>query len=138
MRHLARQTLNVLMVAVLLAAGGLNGYGAALAAFDKHEHGVHGLHDHAPHSHAGDHDHGDTSDVANLNVADATPSGGDPAADCGLCSHVHVHSCCVYAVPAADLGLKLGLTRSAAPVAISHIPPGQLTTPLFRPPRVTA
>lgn len=123
------------MVAVVLAAGSLNGYAAALASFDQHEHGMHGLHDHGAHAHAGHHDDGDASS----DVADATQKGGeDPYASCGMCQHVHVHTCCAYGVPPADVTLKLTHERVSIPVAGSHIPPGQLATPLFRPPRAIA
>jgi hypothetical protein len=133
MRRLARHALHFLMVAVVLVAGGLNGYSAALAAFDVHEHGAAGVHDHGLHDHAGDHDHGDAFEVADVPQGD-----GDPAASCGLCTHTHAHSCCAYAVPAADLTLKLAHERSSVRAATSHIPHGQLAAPLFRPPRAIA
>ncbi|MCC7251875.1 hypothetical protein [Hyphomicrobium sp.] len=131
MRRLARQVLHLLMVAVLLSAGSLNGYAAVLEAFHVHDHGGHGLHDHAA-----DHEH--TGNV--LDVADAThdQDKDDPAAKGNLCAGVHVHCCCTYAVPAADLTLKLPHERTSVPAAASHIPHGQLASPLFRPPRAIA
>lgn len=121
------------MVAVVLAAGSLNGYAGALETFDVHEHGGLGLYDHGTHDHAADHDHDE-----DLDTADAAHNDGDPASNCGLCTHTHAHCCCTYAVPATDLVLKLGNERASVLAAASHIPPGQLATPLFRPPRAIA
>lgn len=126
MRQLARQLLNVLMVAVLLAAGGVSAYAAGLSAFEAHEHGVHEAHDHGLHQHADS----DTSAMAGA----AGHDDADPASQCSLCAQIHVHSCCSYAVPAADLALKLSPERMSVPVAASHIPAGQLASPLYRPP----
>ena len=131
MRQSARQILRLFMVAVLLSAGGLNAHAAAMAAFDAHEHGHHGLHDHAA-----DHQHG-----AGL---DADPCGSqgcddEPASTGKPCAHLHGHCCTAYAVPAADCILKLAHdARAAVPAAVSHIPHGQLSSPLFRPPRAIA
>lgn len=119
------------MVAVVLAAGSLNGYAGALAAFDVHEHGSHGLHDHM----AG-HDHGDASDLADAAHDQDRCCDGDPAAK--LCTQMHVHCCCAYAVPAADLVLKLADEHATVAAAVSHMPHGQLASPLFRPPRAIA
>lgn len=125
MRHLARQVLNALMIAVLLAAGGVSAYAAGLAPFEADEHGVHAAHDHGLHHHAD----GDASAMVG-----AAEHDDDPASQCSLCAQIHVHSCCSYAVPAADLALKLSPERMSVPVATSHIPAGQLASPLYRPP----
>jgi hypothetical protein len=140
MRRLARQFLRLFMVAVAISASSLNGYSATLAAFDVHAHGGHGLHDHGVHSHAADHDHdhGDALDVAAAAAAQAPCCDDDPAAKGNLCTGMHAHCCCAYAVPTADLALKLGHERAPVAVAVSHIPHGQLAAPLFRPPRAIA
>ena len=46
MRHLARQLLCLLVVAVALGASAMNGYAAVLSAFDIHAHGHHGAQRH--------------------------------------------------------------------------------------------
>lgn len=121
------------MVAVLLVAGSLNAYAVSLEAFDAHEHAGHGQHVHGPQDDAAGHDHGDAP-----TLADAASGEDHAPGNCGLCKHMHAHSCCAYAVPATDLILKLAHARASVPVAVSHIPPGQLAAPLFRPPRAVA
>lgn len=141
MRQLARQFLHVFMVAVAISASSLSGYAATLAAFDVHAHGGHGLHDHGSQDHAAghsyDHDHGDALDVADA-AQDKAPGSDDTTSKGNLCTGMHVHCCCPYAVPAADITLKLAHERASVPTVASHIPHGQLASPLFRPPRAVA
>jgi hypothetical protein len=137
MRQLARQFLRLFMVAVAISASSLNGYAATLAAFDVHTHGGHGFHDHAVgHSHDHD-DHGDALDVADA-AQDQDPASDGTGSKGNLCTGMHVHCCCPYAVPTADITLKLAHERASVPVVVSHIPHGQLASPLFRPPRAGA
>lgn len=127
------------LVAVVFAAGGLNG---AFACTDigaagtdihvaAHDHGAHadglGAHDHDAHE-AGA--LGDPSDGASH-----VPSG----MDCDDCPHMHVHCCASTAVPPGDYGLKLAFS-SGLPSAEkgSLLPLGQLFYPLLRPPRAAA
>lgn len=127
MRLLARQILRVVMVAVALSASSLNGYAAVLAAFDTHAHGHHGTHSHPAHDH-------DLVVVADDAVGDEEPSSSDQP-----CKHVHMHCCSTVAVTAADVSLSVAVYgRTVVPVADSHIPPGQIAAPLFRPPRAIA
>lgn len=132
MRQFARQILRVCLLTVAITASSLNGYAAALAAFDAHMHGDHGLHSHAAH----DHDRGAGHD----GHVDTDPSDDGPvSSDDGVCKHMHVHCCSAFAVPAAECGLKL--TDAGRPVVqriVSPIPPGEGTASLFRPPRSTA
>lgn len=128
MRQLARQFLRVVMVAVAVSASSLNGYAAVLAAFDTHAHGSHGMHEHPSHDHEpGLHsDHGAHDE--------------DPASSDQPCKHMHMHCCSSVAVATADAGLSdtAAYARAAVSIANSHIPPGQLASPLFRPPRAVA
>jgi hypothetical protein len=129
MRHLARQILRIALVAVALGASSLNGYAAALAAFE-HTHGHHhGTHVHGVHAHAVDATAGDP----------ASSDDDGPAAGDKICKHMHAHCCGATAVPPAECSLKLGdLPRQVVPRAASHIPPGEGASSLFRPPRATA
>jgi len=129
---LARQILRVVMVAVALSASSLSGYMGVLAAFDVHAHGHHGVHAHD----FAHHDHGVVAEAD----AQGQPQTGDEQGSANhVCAHMHVNCCGSFAVPAAECGLKLAeRTRVAGPVADSHIPPGQIASPLFRPPRASA
>jgi len=126
------------MVAVVLGVSGLNGYAWVLAAFDVHEHGHHAPHSHAPQSPAA-HDH-DGLDAESLYTAlDQGQNEDDPASADHICAHVHAHCCGSFAVAAQDYALSVNVvTPSVVPVARSHIPPGELASPLFRPPRAIA
>lgn len=126
------------MVAVVLGVSGLNGYASVLAAFDVHEHGHHAPHSHAPQSHAS-HDH-DGLDTQGLSAAlDQGQHEDEPASTDQPCAHVHVHCCGSFAVAAQDCTLTGSVVqRAVVPVAQSHIPPGELASPLFRPPRAIA
>ncbi len=125
MRLLARQILRLVVVAVALSAASLNGYASVLAAFDTHAHGHHGTHSHP----AQDHEHG-------LDAGHAMQD-EDPASSDQPCKHVHLHCCCSSVVmAAADVGFTIAaFTHVTVPVANSHVPPGQLASPLYRPPR---
>ncbi len=117
------------MVAVALSASSLNGYAAVLAAFDTHAHGHHGVHSHPVHDH--DDEHG-------LGV-DHAMQDEDPASSDQSCKHVHMHCCTSVAVAAADYALTdTAYARAVVPIADSHLPPGQISSPLFRPPRAVA
>lgn len=132
MRLLARQFLRLFVVAVAISVSGINSYAGVLAAFDMHEHGHHGLHDHPTH------DHGSALDVDHATL-DQDHDDQDPASSEQPCTHVHAHCCSTVAVPATEFGLKSAdFAPAAVPFANSHIPPGQLAAPLFRPPRASA
>ena len=127
MRPLARQILRLAVVAVALGAASLNGYASVLAAFDTHAHGAHGTHSHPAH----DHEQG-------LDTGSAMQDEG-PASNDQPCQHVHMHCCSSVAVAATGYNLTIAdYARVVVPVADSHIPPGQLASPLFRPPRAVA
>lgn len=148
-----RQFLRFFMVAVALCASSLNGYSAVLEAFESHTHGPMGAHVH--HAHDGDHAHDGVSDGVSV---DADHAGHDHAAHPGQacdeagcdepqdepksashCAYMHTHCCASFAVPAGDCTLKLGTpVRAIVPERASLIPPGQLASPLFRPPRAIA
>lgn len=131
MRLLARQILRLAVVAVALSAASLNGYASVLAAFDTHAHGHHGTHSHPAHDQG--HDHGDGLDAGHA-MQDEDPVSGDQP-----CKHVHMHCCSSVAVTIADFDLTdADYARIVVPVADSHLPPGQLASPLFRPPRAVA
>jgi hypothetical protein len=137
MRHLVRQFLRFIVVAAAIGISGVNAYAGVLAAFDTHAHGVHGVHSHPSHDDHG-HDHGDGhQDHAAL---DQDPNDRNPASnDNQPCTHVHVHCCSSFAVQAVDITLIVGTdARTIVPVADSHIPHGELASPLFRPPRAIA
>ncbi|MGE0024074.1 MAG: hypothetical protein AB7S70_10650 [Hyphomicrobium sp.] len=140
MQRLVRKILHVLLFAVALSASAANGYAAALAAFDAHSHGPHGTHSHAAHQ-----------DHASYERADQPLGGGDvgsfdsdqsgSASTDEPCTQMHGHCCSslATAIPAGDCSLKVAdRDRAAVPIAKSHVPPGQLGSPLFRPPRVLA
>jgi hypothetical protein len=148
MRHLARQALNVLMLVIAFSVSGMNGYASALAACPMHEHG-------AAHVHATDsqneigngaapsvHDHGAEIAVQHVHAGSdaATPDGDQPASGDGPCTHVHLHCCATFAVAAADYGLMIAVHDRAAavPVGEAHVLLGQISSPLFRPPRASA
>jgi hypothetical protein len=132
MHALTRQFLRIFMVAVALSASSLSGYMGVLAAFDVHAHGHHGVHSHA-------HDHGVFEQVAQ-DHHDASQSDGDEQNSANhVCAHMHVSCCGSFAVPAAECSLKLaGVVRDPVPFADSHVPHGQIASPLFRPPRASA
>jgi hypothetical protein len=131
MHALPRQILRVVMVAVALCASSLSGYMGVLAAFDVHAHGHHGVHVH-------EHDHGTAFQVAQ-DHDDASQTGDEQGSANHVCAHMHVSCCGSFAVPAADCGLKLAASaRASMPFADSHIPHGQIASPLFRPPRAAA
>lgn len=128
MRRLARQILRVVWIAVAVSAVSLNGYVAAMSAFAGA---------HADHAH-GHHHHGAPSGVDHA-AADPAPSHDDPTSVGHGCEHMHVHCCSVVAVPAGECGLRLGhLVRPVVHRVTAHMPPGQGTSFLFRPPRPTA
>lgn len=136
MRQSARYFLRLVMVAVAICASGLNGYAGVLAAFDVHAHGHHGMHSHPAH------DHGFPLDTAHATLGqdyqDEDHPDEDPASSEQPCTHVHAHCCSTFAVPAGDCGLKAAaFGRAAVPVAVTHSPPGQLVSSLFRPPRAS-
>lgn len=132
MRLLARQFLRLLVVAAAISVSGINSYAGVLAAFDVHEHGHHGLHSHPAH------DNGSARDVDHATL-DQDHDRQDPASSEQPCTHVHVHCCSTFAVAASECGLKsVTFAPAAIPFANSHIPPGQLAAPLFRPPRTSA
>lgn len=135
------------MVAVALCASNLNGYSAVLEAFESHAHGPMGPHVH--HAHDGvsvepadtAHDHGhdhaahpaDTCDEAGCEEPRDEPKSASH------CAYMHTHCCASFAIPAGDCALKLGdASRAIEPERASLIPPGQLASPLFRPPRANA
>lgn len=127
MRQTARHFLRIFMVAVAFAASGLSGYSAVQAAFDDHAHETHGLHSHAMH-----HDHGAAA-------ADHDGPGEPGGVADHTCEHMHVQCCSSIAVPASECGVKLGhQPRAKLRIAALHIPHGQLTSPLLRPPSATA
>lgn len=140
MRQAVRKLLNFVILVVAFSAAGINGYASALAACHGHTPGGHasvsGLHHHASvvlDSHA---DHGDegASDVTDATSPQDTPSSSDR-----LCTHGHVHCCASFAVTASDCTFALmDHVRTTPPIALAHIPAGQLATPLFRPPRLAA
>lgn len=141
MRQLARQVLNVFMMVVAISVAGLNGYASALAACPMHDHGS-GTHDHqaaswtADASHDGDAQHGDGHGAGDVAIGDDGPSA--PPGE-GSCNHVHLHCCATFAVEPAECGLKVAAdTRASVPFADAHIPLGQLSSPLFRPPCAVA
>jgi hypothetical protein len=138
MRHLARQFLCLLVVAVAMGASAMNGYAAVLSAFDIHAHGHHGVHSHPSHDDHGVDDHGIDVHVDHADL-DQDQQDSDPASTEQPCAHAHVHCCSSVAVPAGDCSLKLVVdTRETVLVADSHVPHGQLASPLFRPPRAVA
>lgn len=132
MRQLARQILRLAVVAVALSAASLNGYASVLAAFDTHAHGAHAVHSHPAQNQ--DHDHEYGLDAGHAAMQDEDPASGDQP-----CKHVHMHCCSTVAVAATGYNLVVTDYASAiAPIADSHLPPGQLASPLFRPPRALA
>lgn len=129
MRRLARQFLRIVWVAVAVGAASLNGYAAVLASFDGPAHAGHA------HGHHHHHDHGTPSGGGHAG-ADPAPSGDEPASADHTCGHMHAHCCSVVALPAAECGLRLGhLTRPVVHRVTAHMPPGEGTSSLFRPPR---
>ena len=152
MRPTVRHALSVLIAAVAFAASALNGYASVLNAFDVHAHGPHGLHSHDLHDH-GLHDHGlhdhwhepahdvgsDAHDHLHAVAADQSQDHGNAGPDEQACKHVHAHCCAAFAVTVADGGVSVAVySRAVLPVANSHLPPGQIASPLFRPPRLAA
>lgn len=133
MRLLARQFLRLFVVAVAISVSGVNSYAGVLAAFDTHAHGHHGLHSHPAH------DHGSALDMDHLALdQDQEQNDEDPASSEQPCTHAHVHCCSTFAVPAGDCGLKLAaFARTAVPIAVTHIPHGEIVSSLFRPPRAS-
>lgn len=133
MRLLARQFLRLFVLAVAISVSGINSYAGVLAAFDTHAHGHHGLHSHPAH----DHDHGSTPDADHATL-DQDRNDEDPASSEQPCTHTHAHCCSTFAVAAGDCGLKLAVfARAAVPVAVTHIPHGEIVSSLFRPPRTS-
>lgn len=130
MRHVVRQFLRIFWIAVAVSAVSLNGYAAVLASFDAHAHAGH-VHDHH-------HDHGTSSDADHAAADPASSDDAPGSADHG-CRHMHAHCCSAVALPAAECGLRLGhLTRPVVHRVTAHMPPGEGTASLFRPPRATA
>ncbi len=120
------------MVAVVFAAGAINGAFACTDVFATggdmhiaaHDHGDHELHDHAAREFG-----------ANAIPADDT-NGAPSVLDCDGCPHIHVHCCASTAMPAGDYGLKLVFSSGLPmPEEGSLLPLGQLSYPLLRPPR---
>lgn len=147
MRQLARQILHVFMLVVALSVAGVNGYASALASCPMHEHGG-AVHAHDANANDGASTHADHAshdvpgqDVAGTDCADAGAdaaghSGDEPASGDAPCKHAHLHSCATFAVAAGDCGLSISAhARITVPVGEAHIPLGQLSSPLFRPPR---
>jgi hypothetical protein len=133
MRHLARQFLRLFLVVAAIGVSGVNGYAAVLSAFDIHAHGHHGAHSHPSHDEHGVDLHEDHAAI------DQAQQDGDSSSTDQPCGHVHVHCCSSVAVATGEWTLALAVyTRAIAPIARSHLPPGQLASPLFRPPRVIA
>lgn len=133
MRLLARQFLRLLFVAAALGVSGVNGYAAVLSAFDIHAHGHHGAHSHPSHD-----EHGVDLNEGHAAVDQAQQDGDSSSTD-QPCGHVHVHCCSSVAVATGGWTLALAVyTRAIAPIARSHVPPGQIASPLFRPPRAVA
>lgn len=131
MRHAVRHLLNLLILAVAFGAAGANGYASALAC---HDHAAGG------HTHAAAPDgHGDHGESGAFDVSDATDTSDTPSSSDRPCTHAHVHCCASFAVAASDCTLALtDHVRATPPIALAHIPAGQLATPLFRPPRLAA
>ncbi len=132
MRHLARQFLRFFLVAVAVSASGLNGYAAVMAAFDTHVHGPHALHEHPAYDHGvtAHADHTAPDGQLTLSCAAACDEQSSP------CEHMHAHACSSVAVTANECVVKFAhYARETVPVANSHLPHGQLSSPLFRPPR---
>ncbi len=142
MRQLASQVLRFLIVAVALGASSMNGYASVMAAFDTHTHGPHGAHSHPSHDHGQDHQTVQAGHGAHDQDQDNTcgPLGcEEPASNDQPCTHLHMHCCTTFAVQAGECGLRLAAyVPAAVPVAVSLIPHGQLSSPLFRPPRAAA
>ena len=133
MRLLDRQFLCLLLVAAALCVSGVNGYAAVLSAFDIHAHGHHGAHSHPSNDEHGVDLHEDHTAI------DQAQQDGDSSSTDQPCGHVHVHCCSSVAVATGEWTLGVAVyTRAIAPIARSHLPPGQLASPLFRPPRVIA
>lgn len=143
-----RQFLRIFMVAVAVCANGLGGYSAVLEAFESHAHGPVGAHAH--HAHTGLQDgvestsleasHG-TQDHEQDRVAAACDGVGceEPKSAGHSCAYMHTHCCTTLAVQAGDCSLKLSHQALAVePEREAHRPLGQLSTPLFRPPRASA
>ncbi|WP_291152840.1 hypothetical protein [Hyphomicrobium sp.] len=130
------------MLVVALSVAGVNGYASALASCPMHEHGG-AVHAHDANANDGASTHADhaSQDVASTDCADAGAdtaghSGDEPASGDGPCKHAHLHSCATFAVAAGDCGLSISAhARITVPVGEAHIPLGQLSSPLFRPPR---
>lgn len=135
MRHLARQFLHFLVVAAAIGISGANAYAGVLAAFDTHAHGAHGMHAHPSHDDRG-HDHGDEDHAAvGQDSNDRSPASNDHLP----CAHVHAHCCSSFAVQAVAITLTVRTdARAVVPIADSHVPHGELASPLFRPPRAIA
>ncbi len=128
----ARHILRVALVAVAICASSLSGYMGVLAAFDVHSHGHHGAHSHLP---AHQHD----ADTFVAQPDDERSNADESGSVNHVCAHMHVHCCGSFAVPTADCGLKVTVqVEAAAPAIRVAIPLGQLTSPLFRPPRAAA
>jgi hypothetical protein len=129
MRLLARQILRFVVVAVALGTASLSGYASVLTAFDTHAHGHHGTHSHPAH----DQDHERSFDAGQAMQDE------DPASDDQPCKHVHMHCCSSVAMAVADVDFTVAtFAHVTAPVADSLLPLGQLSAPLYRPPRAFA
>lgn len=141
MSRLARQVLRVFMVVVAVGAGSLNGYLSSRAALEHarmHGHeALHAAHDHAAAAHGA---HQAAAPVGGHELAACAPQSCDTPDDTAhTCADMHVHCCSTYAVPAADCGLApVRYAGAVLRIADSHIPPGEIAAPLFRPPRAAA
>jgi hypothetical protein len=134
----ARHLIGIFMVAVALCASSLHGYSAVLEAFESHTHGPTGSHAHhaggasleASHQAAHDHDQ---------DRADACEGAGcEEPKSASHCAYMHTHCCTTLAVQAGDCSLKLSYQPAAVePERASLLPLGQLSNPLFRPPRAS-
>lgn len=140
MRPWARQALEVVVLVVALCVAGLNGYASALACH------AHVLSD-GIHTHGGDDSDAGASSDAHHHHAAMEPSDADAGSQAAdgpppsdqPCKHVHVHCCATVAVPAGDCGLaEPPYARPHVAIADAHVPAGQLASPLFRPPRLSA
>lgn len=131
MHRSVRHILRIALVAVAICASSLSGYMGVLAAFDVHSHGPHGAH-----THASVHQHDADVSVAQAAHAEDRSSSDESGSANHVCAHMHVQCCGSFAVPAADCGLKVTIqARATGPAPHVAIPLGQLTSPLFRPPR---
>jgi hypothetical protein len=136
MRQLARQALTVFMLVIALSVASVNGYASALAACPMHEHGG------SVHTHAAQADVASDDTTANGHAPSTDTAGhpgDDPASGDSPCKHVQLHSCATFAVTAGDCELAiLDHARTTVPVGEAHVLLGQISSPLFRPPRALA